>query len=274
MSFLGMLGYFLWFIDGYVEMCASLNRLKKKDVALLWGYFASSCGSSPRFSRRFTLQVDAFSGALGGVLLQDQGNAMQPVTYASRALNFCEQQLSPFEKEALSCFFFVWRGGGRGEFSIYIEHEKQQALTWLHSHPKQVENLRRCIAKLNNYWFSIIHTIGKDNGIMCENGYNSEMNTVEFCVMIKAMPEIFLDFKGCQGEDEECEERRKATVLRKTLKYLLDIDLIYMRDMFKSMKVFVPKKTRSLLLKYFHSPPRSGHMGRAKTKSQIKHEMF
>ncbi|KAJ8875457.1 hypothetical protein PR048_023352 [Dryococelus australis] len=161
MHFLGMLGYFPRFMDGYMEMCASLNRINMKDVPFLCGYMEARAFENlkqaisnspilvlPDFCCKFMLQVDASSGAIGGVLLQDQGKGIQPVAYGSRTLNTCEQHLSALEKEALVCVWGV------------------EEIVHLPRTSRQVGKIRQWIVKLNNCRFKIIYIKGKDNIIV------------------------------------------------------------------------------------------------------------
>ncbi|KAJ8881495.1 hypothetical protein PR048_017976 [Dryococelus australis] len=223
------------------------------------------------FNKIFILQVDASSVAIGGVLLQDMGQDPQPIAFASRLLNSSEQHLSTHEKEA---------------------YTDNQALTWLYSHPKQVGKIGRWVAKFNNYHFKIGHIKGKDNviadylSIMYDEGQYDLLvepeprggegkNVLEKCnVVIKTMPEMFLDFKEWQKEDEECGKLKDVISLGTSPNHVIDKELIYYVDRFKSKKVSVPKKARNLVLKYFHDIMRGANMGRTKSKALIKREFF
>jgi hypothetical protein len=68
------------------------------------------------FSRRFILQTDASSKALGAVLLQDFDGNRQPIAYASRTLYHQERKFSVCELESLAVLF------GAEKFRSYLEH--------------------------------------------------------------------------------------------------------------------------------------------------------
>ncbi|KAJ8875223.1 hypothetical protein PR048_023118 [Dryococelus australis] len=154
MRFIGMLG----FIDDYTELCAPLNHLPKQNVPF-------SNGRRNKRKHLFSLQVDASSIALGGALLQDQGEGLKPIAFASTMSSENGKHLSAFEKEVLAC---MW---GVKKFDTYLEHSKfhlftnNQALTWEYSHPKQIGKIGRWIMRFNLFRFYIIHIRGKENVI-------------------------------------------------------------------------------------------------------------
>jgi hypothetical protein len=56
------------------------------------------------FSRRFVLQTDASSSALGAVLSQEVQGQRRPIAFASRTLSIQEKKYSAYELEYLVLF--------------------------------------------------------------------------------------------------------------------------------------------------------------------------
>ncbi|KAJ8876281.1 hypothetical protein PR048_024191 [Dryococelus australis] len=251
MRFLGMMGYFSHFVDNYAKLCDPLIWLKKTEVPFPW--------------------VVAFSVGMGGVLLQDQGHALQPIAFASSTFN---DNILHVEHQ---------------EFDIQTDN---QALTWLYTHPKQVRKIGCWIAKLNNYRFNIVCNMSRDNVIadclsrLYDEGEhevqtnhvvvaeeeNGRSKSEDYCIMVRVMPELFVGFKEWQKDDEESEELKETISRGKVSHYLLEKELSYFLDKLKKKKVFVPNKARDLGLKYSHSMTKGAQMGRVKTRALIRRE--
>ncbi|KAJ8869780.1 hypothetical protein PR048_028788 [Dryococelus australis] len=212
-----MLGYFSRFIDEYTGMCACLNHLCKKNVTFKW---------TEKQEKAFVFPTSSI--ALGGALLQDQGEGLKPIAFASRMLSKNEKHLSNFEKEALAC---VW-GVEKFNTASLILFTDNQALTWLYSHPKHIGKIGRWIMRLNGFHFNIIHIWGKANVIAsclsrmydqddyesssaCSpvNNYEEEGSGNEECyVMIRMMLKAFTNFPDWQ-KDMEYRQIRKQLYL-------------------------------------------------------------
>ncbi|KAJ8866941.1 hypothetical protein PR048_032803 [Dryococelus australis] len=67
------------------------------------------------------------------------------------------------------------------------------------------------------------------------------------------------DFKKWQEGDEDCGKITQAIFEGRATKYIVENGIIYMRNNWNEKQVFVPKKARNLVLKYFHDSPREGH---------------
>ena len=65
----------------------------------------------PDFDLGFTIQTDSSGYAIGGVLLQDQGNGLQPIAYESRKMIPAETRYPVHEQELLAILFCCkkWR---------------------------------------------------------------------------------------------------------------------------------------------------------------------
>ena len=121
--FLGMIQYLTKFIPDLSVKDAPLRQLLKKEVGFHWSRaqqesfrtLKDCCSKAPVLARydkdkKLTIQCDASSTALGGVLMQDG----QPVAYTSRALMRTEQGYAQIEKETLAIVHSCKR------FHVYI----------------------------------------------------------------------------------------------------------------------------------------------------------
>ena len=99
-SFLGLCNYYQRFIKGYSKIAAPLTDLTHKDTPFIWTSQAMEafedlknrmitapvlCIPDPKLP--FTVTTDASDFAVGAVLMQDQGQGPQPVTFTSWKMN-------------------------------------------------------------------------------------------------------------------------------------------------------------------------------------------
>ena len=81
----------------------------------------------------YTVVTDALGTTMGGVLMQDQGEGLQPLAFMSKALKPSERRYSAYERElaAMANCFFWWRHyleGYLGGVNVVTDH---QSLTLL-----------------------------------------------------------------------------------------------------------------------------------------------
>ena len=109
-SFLGFVNYYRWFIQNFATIVDPLTSLTRKDVEWQWGPYQrrsfqqlkeSLCTAPVLLFRDpkvpYTIVTDASGIAVGGVLMQDQGDGLQPLTFLSRWLKPMEQRYSAYE---------------------------------------------------------------------------------------------------------------------------------------------------------------------------------
>ena len=122
-GFLGLVGYYRKFIFNFADKAKPLNDLTKKEaefpkdekgwskeqldalthlklalmtapVLALPDYKGASSGKHP-----FLVQTDASGGAMGGILMQDQGKGLQPIAFASKTFSPAECNYNTTERE-------------------------------------------------------------------------------------------------------------------------------------------------------------------------------
>ena len=115
---LGMLNFLTRFIPNAQVDLSPLNDLLKKNIAWVWGpsqqkaldKIKSIVSSSPVLAyfdstKPIVISTDSSSYALGGVLFQQDGKVLRPVSYCSRSLSASEKGYAQIEKELLAT---VW----------------------------------------------------------------------------------------------------------------------------------------------------------------------
>jgi hypothetical protein len=111
-SFLGLLQFYRQFVFRLSEMAVPLYQLLRNGVSFSWQMeqedsflkLKNSLANKlvmPDFSKKFTLETDAFLGGLGAIVSQDHG----VIAYASRTLSKSEGNYPSAQLEALC---LVW----------------------------------------------------------------------------------------------------------------------------------------------------------------------
>ncbi|KAL0199477.1 hypothetical protein M9458_008017, partial [Cirrhinus mrigala] len=176
--FLGLVGWYRWFVPNLTSIAAPLTNLLKKSVAnpIQWNKDCKvafktlkekMCSSpvlqSPAFTQSFLVQVDASAIGLGAVLVQGTQGNEKPVVYFSRKLLPRETRYSEIEKECLAIKWALESSRYyllRREFSLETDH---RALTWLHSLKDHNARVMRWYLSLQPYNSKIRHRPGRLN---------------------------------------------------------------------------------------------------------------
>ena len=116
-AFLGLVGYYQWFILGFATLASPLHELTKKALPdrVRWSDDAEKafmalrgalCSEpvliTPDFDCPLIVHTDASEVGLGGLLSQVRAGEEHPVTYISRKLLPNERNYSTVEKEVLA----------------------------------------------------------------------------------------------------------------------------------------------------------------------------
>ncbi|GJP33847.1 hypothetical protein CLOM_g18354 [Closterium sp. NIES-68] len=137
-QFLGFANYYNRFVPQYVKIAAPLTNLLKKNTPYKWEpkhqeameQLKQALTSAPVLvlpdpERDYVIEADASDQAVGAVLMQDQGNGLQPITYLSKKLHGAELNYPIHDKEALAIIiaFKTWRCYLEGrKTTVYTDH--------------------------------------------------------------------------------------------------------------------------------------------------------
>ena len=177
-SFLGLTGFYRQYIPDYSTVAAPLTDKTKKDEPekVKWNETCQEAFNElkrrlcqkpvlcmPDYDLEFILRTDASDCGLGAILMQEQGNGLQPIAYASKKLSETEQRYATVEKE---CFATVW-GVKKFERFLYGKHfileTDHQPLRYLQRLKPNNPRLMRWSLQLQPYSFTIRVIPGKDN---------------------------------------------------------------------------------------------------------------
>jgi hypothetical protein len=175
-SFLGLACYYREYIEGFAEIVAPLNYLKKKGVEYRWGEEQDKAFvkvkevlstypvlALPEDDGNYVLDTDAGANAIGGILHQWQdtpaGPKLRVISYGSRALRPAERNYSAPKAEMLAAITFIEK------YQCFLSNKKfvlrcdNQALSWLKTYRMSTPMVARWITRLDGFHFEIEHRL-------------------------------------------------------------------------------------------------------------------
>ncbi|GJP32751.1 hypothetical protein CLOM_g17351 [Closterium sp. NIES-68] len=137
-QFLGFANYYNRFMPQYEKIATPLTNLLKKNTPCTWEpkhqevveQLKQALTSTPILilpdpERDYVIEADASDQAVGAVLMQDQGNGLQPIAYLSKKLHGAERNYPIHDKEALAIVitFKTWGCYLEGrKTTVYTDH--------------------------------------------------------------------------------------------------------------------------------------------------------
>ncbi|GJP48726.1 hypothetical protein CLOM_g8005 [Closterium sp. NIES-68] len=176
-QFLGFANYYNKFVPLYAKLAAPLTNLLKKNTPYKWEpkhqeaveQLKQALTSAPVLilpdpERDYVIEADARDQAVGAVLMQDQGNGLQPIAYLSKKLHGAELNYPIHDKEALAIIiaFKAWRCYLEGRrTTVYTDH---CSLKYLKTQPNLSRRQVRWIDFLETHFhYDIVYKPGHKN---------------------------------------------------------------------------------------------------------------
>ena len=296
--FLGLIGYYRPFIQGFSSIAYPLNQLLRQDVPFHWEQDQQTAFEElksklmqdpiliyPDFNKEFYIACDASGYGLGAVLLQKGKLRLMPISFASRSLNDAEKRYSATERE---CLAIVW---ALKKFRHTILGFKVNILT---DHRPLLDLFKKRAFTNNqkfNRWFISVLEFGPnfqyipgrfntmaDSLSRMNEADNVSKGTYSFSFSCK-LTDLDLDLVR--------EEQQKDDQIREILGELLsdsdyqgDYQLIngsvYKRPVGQNdcARLYVPATLRQEVLNLVHSHSLAGHPGLAKTCKILTRNYF
>jgi len=259
-GFLGITGYYRWFVKEYGSIAEPLTQLLRKDC-FIWGEEAQLAFDMlkealttlpvlavPNFDKPFTIETDASERGLGAVLMQEG----RPIAYLSQKLSGRSQSKSVYKRELMAIVMAVqkWRHYLLGR--KFLELIDQKSLKFLVDQRIMGEGQQKLIAKLLGFDFEIRYKTGREN---------SAADALSKRFSFAAISTV--TFHGWEGLEEEIQQDLKLKMILQDLLQGKDewngFELRKGRLYFKG-RIVIPK----------NSPRIGGHSGFFRTYKRIE----
>jgi len=176
-GFLGCVGYYQRFIDGYAKRAIPLTELMKKDTEFVWTgrrqqafedlktqLAKAPILSVPDWTKEFHVTIDASGWCLGSILWQfDDNRRENPIYYANRHMSLAERNYTTIEREALAIVYSCKK------FRHYllgykvVFHTDHDSLKYLVNKPDLSGRIARWILLLQEFDYEVVVKSGKAN---------------------------------------------------------------------------------------------------------------
>ncbi|GJP56271.1 hypothetical protein CLOM_g15346, partial [Closterium sp. NIES-68] len=271
-QFLGFANYYNRFVPQYAKLAAPLTNLLKKNTPYKWEtkhqeaveQLKQAVTSAPVLilpdpERDYVIEADASDQAVGAVLMQDQGNGLQPIAYLSKKLHGAELNYPIHDKEALAIIiaFKAWRCYLEGRrTTVYTDH---CSLKYLKTQPNLSRRQVRWIDFLETHFhYDIVYKPGHKNkaDALSRPAHVAAIQVEGMNPLLKGL------FTHGYAIDPEISLAEKRHLLQ------WDSDIAYRKG---SPKIWVPNypPLRQLLLEEYHDVLYAGHFGSNKTLTGI-----
>ena len=282
LSFLGFTGYYRKFIEKYSHIAAPMTELLKKNVPFLWTSSQQEAFETlknklttapilqlPSPDYPFPMYTDASDFAIGGVLMQDQGQGLKPVAFSSKKLNDAQRKYIIYDKEALSQIHHLqlWRCylQGAPRSTAFTDNS---VLKYLQTQARLSPRQARYMLILQEYNLYVEYITGKANVVA---DALSRRPDLALNVVITCQDSDWLEQLKESYHDDDKAKQIIAMIQGKTSKhYAFDYGYIVRRTP-TATQLYIPDvgTMRKDLLAEHHDSLLAGHFGVAKTAALL-----
>jgi hypothetical protein len=282
-SFMGLVGYYRRFIEGFSKISHPITSLQRKGVEFQW---TLDCEKSFQHLKQlltsalilriedpnedFIVCTDACNEGLGGVLSQNGFG----ICYESRKLKEHERNYATLDLELASIVHALrkWRHYLMGKrFELRIDHN---GLKYLFDQPNLNARQRKWLEFLSEYDFDINYIKGKQNKVV--DALSRRVHKLHATTISMYQTDIKRKIMEVANADLQYRELvtklQKGKIPQKVDNYNLGIDGILLH---KNI-IFVPnfQDLKCMIFHEMHNVPYAGHPRYRKTVAAIKSHYF
>lgn len=307
LQLLGLINFSARFIPNKSEILEPLNHLLKTNVQFVWGahqiksfkaikHLLQAAPSLAFYdpNKKIIISADASSYGIGAIIMQNNKQINEIISYASRTLTLTETRYAQIEREALA---LTWACEKFKEYIIGIhfvletDHKPLIQILQTKRLDDLTPRLQRFRIRLMRYVYTIKYTPGKDlvvadalsrNPLKIDSNLEELEHEVEAQVrlVIKSLPvkdEFLNQIAEAQNEDVICKKlieycqtqwpRKDKLPLLLAPYYQYRFDLSYNEGfLLKGTRLVIPSVLQTKCLKFIHT----GHQGIVKCRKRAQ----
>ncbi len=285
-SFLGFVGFYRRFIEGFARIAAPLTDLTKKDVGWRWTDVEEKSFETlrdalvtkpvlycPNEKLDYKIVVDAGPKAVGGILLQDFEDGEHPIAYEHHRLSDAEEKYSQYEKEFLGLLHCLrkWKHYYLGK-KVVVLTDNQPLVSLLKTSKDPHHRIARWLEELQRYNPELIHIGGKKNpadalsrvelktaseylaitdDLHEVNVIHSESLSIDIDPVVD-WPLIIADYLESGSWLEVSDEELSRKLVREERNFAFDDNGNFIRVKDGTKVAYLPSEKRELNMKRFH----------------------
>jgi hypothetical protein len=294
-GFLGMVGYYRRFVEGYSKIALPLTVLMKKETPFLWsdkqeGAFQelkvrmvkAPVLAVPKFDREFHVTGDA-SGFCIGIILWQYGEEKEerPIYYASRQMSPAEKNYTTTERECLPIIYACKK------FRHYllgydvVFHTDHDAIRYLVNKPDLSGRIARWVMLLQEFQYQIKVKPGVGNKNVdylsrLEEGVINQSLTADFpdehLFAIRVEEDMYAEIRNYlkNGVVPPGDAHKRRMFILKAGPYTLVQGVLFKEGPDNRLRRCINKKESWKVLHTFHSGEEGGHFGGEATTRKIR----
>lgn len=294
-SFLGSVGYFRRFIEGFAGIAFPLTELIRKEASWKWekahqtafellrGRLSSApILKLPDFGKSYVVRSDASDYATGAVLLQEQEGELMPIAFFSKKLTKAEKNYTTTEKEALAVVRAIkewWFYLDGVKFIVETDHS---ALRSVLKTREPTGRIARWVMRLQELDFEVRHRPGKQMELpdmlsRMESTSHDHVAVASYdgIASLQRRDKVVGGLvRALEGEEQGDKEVQHLLRLTGDKLVIDDGVLLYSRGIrtgktAENLRLVVPEELRKKIIYECHDSLVGGHFGTEKTYFKV-----
>eukprot|EP00253_Pinus_taeda_P022539 PITA_22539 len=282
-SFMGLVGYYRWFVEGFSRVAYPITSLQKKGKVFKWTADCQRsfeqlkhllttapvlCVADPE--KEYVVCTDASKEGVGGVLMQEG----KVIAYESIKLKEHEQKYSAYDLELTTVIHALkmWRHYLVGrKFLLMTDHH---SLTSYFSQPTLNARQARWVDFLGNFDFEIKHLKGKENRVA--DALSRKVHCIYEIGTSQGWSTLDKEIEEAAAQDQIYLQKKHLVQNSDTHSIQQGYTLNTVGILCYQKKIYIPNQSsiKEKILDENHRSPYAGHPGYQKLITSLRKEYY